>query len=485
MHACLFLTGACQADIKGRIVDADTKRPISDVMVVATWKEGLIHGSGCAKLSVAVTDYNGEYSLKEPPLKPLFTYRSQPRIYAHKEGYRLGAVVRNTTNTSTVGRLEIPAGRLHWSSSNDDQRIKYLNELIRLTSCYGAGRDNSKKYPLYKAILDEAMALASTINQRIIVKKMCKEVAQTATRVERHPTNTDKRVEAFINEHLPACTKIKADPAEQKKLLITLLSNNEKRIRKLVDSGVNIDMRFKRNRTALMIAINKREEEKIPLLVRLGANPNLMDDSNLPILQQVISSLDFSESSKARIVAALLKNGANPMVTDAWNKTPLFTATERGAEKVVLELIKVGVNVNDRDIGLGNVVRDRDPAIIHARTTGLTKILLDAGADPNLDDGHGYTALHAAAGAGNLKVVKLLLDAGADVNATGSSSGWGPLRSAESGFKSRPNLKVSYLKVVEMLLDAGADVHQEDSHGNSVLFYAEDKELKALLKRYK
>ena len=42
------------------------------------------------------------------------------------------------------------------------------------------------------------------------------------------------------------------------------------------------------------------------------------------------------------------------------------------------------------------------------------RLLLEAGANPNLQDEFGMTALHAAVGVGSLDIARMLLDAGAD-----------------------------------------------------------------------
>jgi len=48
--------------------------------------------------------------------------------------------------------------------------------------------------------------------------------------------------------------------------------------------------------------------------------------------------------------------------------------------------------------------------------TNITRLLVKAGANPNLPYGEGVTALTIAAERGNIEIVRLLLDAGADKN---------------------------------------------------------------------
>jgi len=72
----------------------------------------------------------------------------------------------------------------------------------------------------------------------------------------------------------------------------------------------------------------------------------------------------------------------------------------------------------------GEIVEDRDEAgrtpLTHAAIDGLgeiTRILLDASADPRTNDFLGMTPLHYAVQGSHIEVVRLLLAAGADPNA--------------------------------------------------------------------
>jgi hypothetical protein len=78
--------------------------------------------------------------------------------------------------------------------------------------------------------------------------------------------------------------------------------------------------------------------------------------------------------------------------------------------------------------------------------------LIIRGTNVDLEDAHGYTALHLAAQAGQLRVVKYLLSKGANVNAM--ACGATPLHRAS--FSGRT-------EVCEMLIAAGADINAADN----------------------
>jgi hypothetical protein len=78
----------------------------------------------------------------------------------------------------------------------------------------------------------------------------------------------------------------------------------------------------------------------------------------------------------------------------------------------------------------------------------VTKLLLDAGAEVNMQGGHYGNALQAASVGGHEQVAKTLLDAGAKVNAQGGRYG-NALQAASAG---------GHEQVVKTLLNAGAEV---------------------------
>lgn len=79
----------------------------------------------------------------------------------------------------------------------------------------------------------------------------------------------------------------------------------------------------------------------------------------------------------------------------------------------------------------------------------ITKLLLDAKADPNVKNNEGKTAFHNACADGNLDMIKLLFESGCDPN-TVDNEGITPIRAAaENGHVTL----VSYLEEVGCKLD--------------------------------
>ena len=97
---------------------------------------------------------------------------------------------------------------------------------------------------------------------------------------------------------------------------------------------------------------------------------------------------------------------------------------------------------------------------------------MDAGADLNIKDYEGETALHRCAANYHTEIARMLIDAGADVNIQ-RNDGWTALH------------RCAYFNLPEisrMLLDAGADKTIPNNDGKLPYELADNQELKELLK---
>lgn len=121
--------------------------------------------------------------------------------------------------------------------------------------------------------------------------------------------------------------------------------------------------------------------------------------------------------------------------------------------------ILAGANVNERWpqgkttlIWTCAVARSDD----HGR---IVKLLIESGADPNMEDENGFRALSWAPIRGRIDIVKSLLAAGADVNAQ-AQNGWTALMAAAQG---------GHPDVVRLLLENGATLETRDENGKTAL----------------
>lgn len=209
-------------------------------------------------------------------------------------------------------------------------------------------------------------------------------------------------------------------------LFIACFLGQEDIVKILVSQGANVNIGHvvgssqgaSGNQTALTASAARGNLSMCKLLVRLGANTNMVSDAGYTPLMWSLANGASDEVAKF-----LLKSGANPdpdaesKVSFSTSKTPLVLAATNGMVDIVKILLRFGVSVNKQD-------GDGWTALKRAADSGNADIvshLLKAGADVNVADNEGWTALMNAAGHVHLDICKTLIKFGADVNAVADS----------------------------------------------------------------
>jgi ankyrin repeat protein len=183
-------------------------------------------------------------------------------------------------------------------------------------------------------------------------------------------------------------------------------------------------------------------------------------------------------------------NDREPVYAEG-KQSELIAAAAGNDLKQVEALLKLGVNPNARVDQWG------ENALMHAVLHGnidMTRVLLEAGADPNLK-GRGFTPLGMAALRGQTRIVRMLLKAGADVDLKSSDSNT-PIIAAAIMHRTdvvrellayQPDMTIwnregrvslgiavqnADRDIVVMMLEAGTDPNLMDRNGNRPLFWA-------------
>ena len=239
--------------------------------------------------------------------------------------------------------------------------------------------------------------------------------------------------------------------------------------------------------TALHFAVREGDLDAVKVLVEAGADVNQVSEFGWTPL------LTATQNRYYRIGKFLLENGANPNIANEGGWNPLYIATDnrnieggdyptRKPDMPHLDFISLllenGANPNlrmassteTRTIFTHQWLREEGatPFLRAAQSSDLElmKLLLQYGADPNINTSVGVTPLMVAAGIAwvegvtfewseqaNRETIQMLIEIGNDVNAQDREDGRTALMGA--AHKGR-----NY--AVQMLVDAGADLSLRD-----------------------
>ncbi|KAL7163790.1 hypothetical protein ACSBR2_039836 [Camellia fascicularis] len=190
----------------------------------------------------------------------------------------------------------------------------------------------------------------------------------------------------------------------------------------------------------------------------------LSHDQLLKFFNEDCRSLLHVAASSAHPDVVKILSAADPSVTgtnsaheEGW--APLHSASSSGNSKLVSCILEeVGADVNLKNDG-GRT------ALHYASSKGwlkITEILLSHGAKINLKDKVGCTPLHRAASTGNSELCEFLIEEGAEVDAI-DKAGQTPLMSA---------LICENKEVALLLIQHGPNMDMEDKEGYIVLGWA-------------
>ena len=208
-----------------------------------------------------------------------------------------------------------------------------------------------------------------------------------------------------------------ADPNQE--LSNALLSGDKDRIKFLVSKGADVNKPDLQGWTPLTAAARQRRNETIDLLVELGADPNKADGNGLTPLAAALMR-DHVPSIKT-----LVEHGADVEVPGQEDFRPLALALAEKKYEAAQALMDGGADVS---IASGN--QGLTPLMIVAGQTGpaegsiflpgslrptdIAKALVDKGANIDAQADNGMTALMIAAANNSAPMVGLLMAAGAD-----------------------------------------------------------------------
>ena len=314
------------------------------------------------------------------------------------------------------------------------------------------------------------------------------------------------------------------DPDGMTALQMVARTGNVKAAQLLIDAGATIDARESwGGQTPLMWASARRHPAMMRLLISKGADVNarsaVRDYQRHVTAEGRPKSLDSggltpllyaARENCLACVDVLLGHGADINLPDPDGVSPLLVAIMNTNWDLAERLITAGADVNQWDI-FGETplftavnLRSRldgnrasiDP-INTTNGTAIVKMLLDRGADPNMQlffapanlsgntNTRGSTPLIRAVNNADMEMVKLLLEHGADATIM-MADRQTAIHAAIAGRASEPQV----IELINMLHKAGADVnvvalinHPQEIRGGTALHYAVRKRQRNVIKR--
>ena len=239
-------------------------------------------------------------------------------------------------------------------------------------------------------------------------------------------------------------------------------------VQTLISHGANIEHPADGEWTPLLQGVRDGRTEVVQILLQHGAN------KEAPLKNGNTSLAEAGVRFHFNIARMLIEAGSSIETLDSTRCTPLLRAAFKGDEAMVRWLLNRGASKEARDKNGSNAVFFATATAIVSGQTNTLKTLLEFGISVDTKGNNNYTSVSLAAQQGDYDCVKLLLDAGADPNLHGAN-GSGYTALAEASHHGRAD-------VVKLLLDHGAKWEIGSNSGFSAVSVAAHNSRRAIIR---
>lgn len=197
--------------------------------------------------------------------------------------------------------------------------------------------------------------------------------------------------------------RVKGSTVLNEQLLTAAASGDAEAVREAVTEGAELEVRNAQKRTALLLAASEDHVEVAQILVAAGADPNALD------FQHDTPWLVTGVTGSVAMLRALLPAKPDLTIRNRYGGISLIPACERGHVDYVREVLKTGINVNHvNDLGWTGLLEAVILGDGGRPYQEIVTLLLAAGADRELADRDGVTALEHAVSKGQTAIAAIL-----------------------------------------------------------------------------
>ena len=253
---------------------------------------------------------------------------------------------------------------------------------------------------------------------------------------------------------------------EKTALMISAKRGNVNILKTLLQNSAAVDLQDSEGRSALILAAYKSSTESdqsaeyltcIELLIEAKADVNLMDDKYHTALK---TACKYGKTNQ-KVVISLLEAGTDIDETDDEDDTPLHKVFYSGEVQIQSILIDYGADVNRKNGDNKTIFQmlAQDFEITGTeKECKMVQMLLDAGADPNLN-----SVMCLAASNYKPQMIRLILKGGADINSVDPAYGSILHNTAYTGFHEFPKITLEYKTKINICMPYDTYVHPEES----------------------
>ena len=257
----------------------------------------------------------------------------------------------------------------------------------------------------------------------------------------------------------------------------------------LLERGADIDLVDDQGMTAIALAVEEENLEVVHLLLQKKAKPTLTHSIDFGKTHILILATGnrISPVRSLKMAQLMLEHELDVNFRTSWDETPLWWAANNGKLALARLLLDHGASIDvQQKLGktpLMAAIKNIQPVPeLQAQVSksmgeplesiawlqeheDVARLLISSGANTNLRESFGTTALHYAVDAGSLTIVELLIRHGAKTTVADDDGFTALHHSAEGGHEN----------ITKILLAHNVDVNAMTSYGYTALHLAADE----------